>query len=118
MSKIIYVEDDPDTAETVKTVLSMAGLKIDIAKTGKEGLKMILQGDYDLALIDIGLPDISGWQLFQEAKHKKTKFVFITALPVTDERMTEVEKAGISGFIPKPFDNKKLVATVKKLLKK
>ena len=45
MSKIIYVEDDPDTAETVKTVLSMAGLKIDIAKTGKEGLKMILQGD-------------------------------------------------------------------------
>jgi DNA-binding response OmpR family regulator len=116
MKKVIYVEDDRDTAEAVKLVLELAGYGVELAFCGREGLAKIQQKTYDLALLDIMMPDMSGWDLFQKVRTKKMKFAFLSALPVSDERFKELKKAGISDYITKPFERKDLIARVKKMV--
>jgi len=118
MKKIIYVEDDSDTADAVKTILETAGYEIDLALCGRDGLRKIKRNKYDLALLDIMMPDMSGWDVFQKVKAKKgMKFAFLSALPVSEERMAELKKSGIADYITKPFNKKELLERVKKILK-
>jgi len=118
MKKILYVEDNEDTAEAVKIILTKAGFKTEIAAYGKDGLAKA-KNKFDLILIDIMLPDMSGWDLFLKLKKNKVKakFVFLSAIPVSAERMAELKKAGISGYITKPFEKKDLISRIKKILK-
>ena len=114
--KIIYVEDDKDTAEVAKTILEIGGYDVDLAFNGAEGLKKIMSSDYDLALLDIMMPDMSGWDLYQKVKGKKMKFAFLSALPVSGERLKELKKQGISDYITKPFTKNELIERVKKII--
>lgn len=118
MSKILYVEDNQDTAEAVQIILSANGLETDIASSGKQALKMIKEG-YDLYLLDIMLPDMSGWDIFQSLQKEKVKgkAMFLSAIPVSSERMDELKKAGVVDYVTKPFDNEDLINRVKKALK-
>ena len=111
------MEDDKDTAEVIKTILEIGGYNVDLAFSGKEGLAKIKSNDYDLALLDIMMPDMSGWDLYQKVKGKNTKFAFLSALPVSSERFDELKKAGLSDYITKPFTKKSLLERVGKILK-
>jgi two-component system, OmpR family, response regulator VicR len=116
MKKVIYVEDDRDTAESVKLVLEKAGYVVELAFNGREALMKIPRGGFDLALMDIMMSDMSGWDLFQKIRTKKMKFAFLSALPISDERLKELHKVGISDYITKPFDGKDLIARVKSMV--
>ena len=118
MKKILYVEDNEDTAEAVKIILTKAGFKAKIACCGKDGLKVAKDG-FDLILLDIMLPDMSGWDVFQKLKKNgvKSKYAFLSAIPVSKERMKELKKAGVSEYITKPFEKNDLIKRVKKILK-
>ncbi len=118
MKKILYVEDNEDTAEAVKLILNNAGFKTDIAPSGKEGIKMVKDGNYDLILLDIMLPDMSGWDVFLKLKKNKVKakYAFLSAIPVSTERMVELRKAGVSDYITKPFEKNDLISRVKDML--
>jgi len=117
MKKILYIEDNLDTAEAVKIILSNAGYEIETAPNGKEGLKKVESG-FDLILLDIMLPDMSGWDIFATLSNKgvKAKFAFLSAIPVSSERMAELKKAGVSDYITKPFAKTDLLNRVKKMI--
>ena len=117
--KILYVEDNEDTAEAVQVILNHAGFKTDIAFSGKEGLKNVKKKDYDLILLDIMLPDMSGWDIFTKLKKEdvKSKYAFLSAIPVSTERMKELKKSGVSDYITKPFEKDDLIKRIKKILK-
>ena len=116
MKKILYVEDNKDTAGAVKTILANAGFEVDIAFSGKEGIKKA-EKSFDLILLDIMLPDMSGWDIFSKLNAKvKTKFAFLSAIPVSKERMEELKKAGVSDYITKPFTKDDLVNRIKRLI--
>jgi len=117
MKKILYVEDNEDTADAVKIILTNAGFKTEIALSGKEGIKKAGK-EFDLILLDIMLPDMSGWDIFTRLKKNKVnaKYAFLSAIPVSAERMKELKKAGISDYITKPFVKDDLVARVKEML--
>lgn len=117
MKKILYVEDDEDTADAAKMILELAGFKVDVAFTGKAGLHMIAHNSYDLVLLDIMMPDMSGWDLFQKVKSVPMKFAFLSALPVSNERLAQLKKAGLSDYIMKPFSKESLTKSVKALVK-
>jgi len=119
MKKILYIEDNEDTAEAVKLILNHAGFQTEIATTGKEGLKKAKKKKFDLILLDIMLPDMSGWDIFTKLKKEKVKakYAFLSAIPVSKERMRELKKAGVSDYITKPFEKKDLINRVKKMLK-
>lgn len=116
MKKIIYVEDDEDTAAVVKLIIEKAGHKVEIALCGKDAVGKIREKDYDLALLDIMLPDISGWEVYEQVKDKKMKFAVISALPVTNRKREELMKSGISDYIIKPFTKKDLIKRIKSIL--
>ena len=117
MKKILYVEDNLDTANAVKIMLSKAGYEIETAKNGKEGIEKAKKG-YDLYLLDIMLPDMSGWDIFAKLHKdiKGAKYAFLSAIPVSSERLAELKKSGVSDYITKPFTKEKLIESVKKII--
>jgi len=117
--KILYVEDHEDTAEAVKMMLENAGFEADISLSGKEGLLKARKKNYDLILLDIMLPDMSGWDIFQTLKERKnkSKYIFLSVIPVSSERMIELKKSGVSDYITKPFRKDDLIERVKKTIK-
>ena len=119
MSKILYVEDNPDTANAVKIILSGVGFEVDLAATGTDGLKMIDQNKYDLILLDVMLPDMSGWDIYGRVHTKvASKYAFLSAIPVSSERMQQLSKEGVSDYIIKPFVKADLIARIRKILPK
>jgi DNA-binding response OmpR family regulator len=115
--KILYIEDNRDTAEAVKIILDSAGFETELAFTGRDGLRKV--GKYfDLILLDIMLPDMSGWDVFTKLKKiNGFKYVFLSVIPVSAERMRELKKAGVSDYITKPFKKSDLIARLNKVLK-
>jgi DNA-binding response OmpR family regulator len=117
MAKILYIEDNRDTAVAVKTILTNAGFKTEVAYSGKEGLKQVKNG-FDIILLDIMLPDMSGWDIFAKLKSMgiKAKFAFLSAIPVSSDRIKELNEAGVSDYITKPFSKEDLIERVKKMI--
>ena len=117
MARIIYVEDEPDTAEAVKQILEMAGHEVDTAATGSEGLAKLRSRKYELALLDIMLPDMSGWEIFNQIKGKKVLVAFLSALPISGDRLAELTKSGLKDYIKKPFSQRDLTERVNHILR-
>jgi DNA-binding response OmpR family regulator len=117
MVKILYVEDHADTREAVKLILKNSGFDTQVASSGKEAL-VKTKDPFDLILLDIMLPDMSGWDIFANlaSKNIKSKFAFLSAIPISSERMIELKKAGVSDYITKPFTKSDLVERIKKII--
>jgi len=116
MKKILYVEDNVDTAEAVKILLENEGFQVHLAHTGKEGLKKI-DHSFNLCLLDIMLPDMSGWDIFTKLRELNGyEFVFISAIPISNERRIELKKVGVADYITKPFTKFQLTSCIKKVL--
>lgn len=116
--KILHVDDEPDTLKVVKTILEKAGFKVDSVESGKDALKEIKLDNYDLVVLDIMMPDMSGWDLFTRITEIKSEYniIFLTVLEVSESRLKELKEHGIKDYITKPFDRDDLVTRVKKVL--
>ncbi|MBW2984875.1 response regulator [Candidatus Woesearchaeota archaeon] len=116
MKKILYVEDNEDTAEVVKMILTHEGFQTNIALTGKEGIEKAKE-DFDLFLLDVMLPDMSGWDVFHKIKKKrcKGKCAFLSIVP-KPKKTEELKKMGVEDYILKPFTKDDLIKRVRKLL--
>lgn len=113
--KILYIEDNKDTADAVKIMLSKANYEVEIAASGKEGIKKSKEKKFDLVLLDVMLPDMSGWDIYEKIKGNG-KYAFLSAIPVSAERMQELKKEGVSDYITKPFTKQELLERVKKII--
>ncbi|MFH1065876.1 MAG: response regulator [Nanoarchaeota archaeon] len=114
---ILHIDDDPDTLSIVKDMLESGGFKIDSAHSGKEGLAMLQKNKYDFILLDVLMPDMSGWDIYQQIRKKgiRTKVAFLSAIECSKERMKKLKQEGVSDYIIKPIDPielKKRVATI------
>jgi len=119
MSLIMTVDNEPDTLTLVKTILEKKGHKVVTAQSGKECLKKIKEKKPDLVLLDIMMPDMSGWDVYQNIrkKDKKTKIAFLSVIEVSPERKKTLLKSGVSDYITKPFLPDDLVRKVNSILK-
>jgi len=116
--RILHVDDDADVLEVVKTILEKEGYEVVSVKDGTKALKKINLNNFDLLLLDIMMPDMSGWDLFSRiVKVKSTyKVIFLTVLEISGVRLKELKKHGIQGYISKPFKRDDLVRKVKKTI--
>lgn len=116
--RILLVDDEPDTLKVVKTILEKAGFEVICAKGGKSALKQIDLNGFNLVLLDIMMPDMSGWDLFTRISkiNPAYKFIFLTVLEVSEARLKQFKEYGIKDYITKPFDRNSLVARVKKAM--
>jgi len=120
MTTILVVEDNPSNMELVKDILIDLDFKVDLADNGKEAIEKMEEKVYDLVLMDIGLPDVSGVdvakQIWENPDYNGVPVVALTAYAMKGDR----EKFLADGFveyIPKPINVKEFMAAMKKYRK-
>lgn len=118
MKRILHVEDEKESAKICRAILEGAGYKVDRALSGRQGLKFLKKNDYDLALLDIRLPDMSAWEIYQKIKNKSVKFALLSSLTISDERRKALRKSGLHDYIVKPYRKKDLTERVHKIMRK
>ncbi len=116
---ILIVDDDKGTCETLKDILQEKGYKVETAKNGEEGMKKAGEKFFDVALIDIKLPDISGIQLLRKLKNisLRTIGIMITG-HASLQTSLEALKEGAYAYIMKPLDMDEVISKVDDAIKK
>lgn len=116
--RILHVDDEEDTLKVVKTILEKAEFEVTSVINGASALKEVNLDGYDLIILDIMMPDMSGWDLFTRIGKIKPdyKVIFLSVLEVSSEKLNEFKNNGIRDYIKKPFDKDDLVNRVKKVI--
>lgn len=120
-SKTILVVDDSNVLlKTVKESLESKGFHVITALNGPEAITKLKKSKVDLALIDIIMPGMSGFDLTakirEDKRLKKLKIAFLTILNFSKNQRESLRKYNILDYIQKPFDNKDLINRVKKMV--
>lgn len=118
MNNILYVEDDLSLIDGLKYTLETSGYMIDISRTVKEALTLFRQSQYDLLLLDVTLPDGTGFDICREVRKLSTvPIIFLTA---SDEEISIVRGLDMGGddYITKPFKLNELLSRIKALLRR
>ena len=117
--KILIVEDEPKTGDYMKKGLQEAGFAVDLARSGTDGLHLATSGDYDLVVLDVMLPELSGWELLQNMRNQgyDLPVLFLTARDDVEDRVRGLE-LGADDYLVKPFAFSELLARVRTLLRR
>jgi CheY-like chemotaxis protein len=106
--KILIIDDNNDVLRLLEVLMNSTGQDVDIADNGIQGLEMILNNKYDLILLDITMPEFSGFsvvdKLAADNKLVKNKILFFTAASVTDLELEKWYKLGVKGCLRKPVE--------------
>src|SRR5215471_14521973 len=106
--KILVIDDEADIREGLELLLISEGYTVDTAQNGREGIHKLETATYDLALLDLMMPDMSGMDVLGEVRQRdcETPIFMITAYGSV-ERAVEAIKAGANDYFSKPWDNEK-----------
>lgn len=117
-AKILIVDDDESIRNTVKIILEDEGYIVDLAGTGNEAIKMTQKMAYNVALLDIRLPDMEGVELLKLIKDNvpRTRKIMVTGYPSMQSAITALNK-NADAYLVKPVDVEKLLNTVKDQLR-
>ena len=118
-ARILVVDDDENIRKVLMRILEDEGYMVDTAKTGKEAVEKSRTKFYNLALIDIRLPDMEGVELLTKIRDTTPKMrkIIITGYPTLRNAIEAVNK-GADAYIVKPFDMDKALNVIKEQLKK
>ena len=116
--KLLVIEDEQSTASYLRQGLSEHGFVVDVAANGTDGAHLALTGNYDLVLLDVMLPDHSGWEIMKDLRARKdTPVLFLTARDKVDDRVRGFDLGG-DDYLVKPFAFSELLARVRALLRR
>lgn len=117
MAEILIVEDDENTARMIEATLSMVGYRCDGCEDGSEAVRRILEGSYDLILLDVMLPGMDGFEILTKIKNKGTPVIFLTALQDVGDKVKGL-RLGAEDYIVKPFEAVELLARIEVVLRR
>jgi DNA-binding NtrC family response regulator len=117
-AKIIIVDDDENIRKTMKAILEDEGYIVDLATSGNEAIKMTQHTAYNIALLDIRLPDMEGVELLKLIKDNvpKTRKIMVTGYPSMQNAITALNK-NADAYLVKPVNVEKLLDTVREQLR-
>lgn len=117
--RLLIVEDDRKLAEFVARGLRAERFAVDIAADGREGQRYLDAYPYDLLILDLMLPQLSGGELLRRVRQTQSQLpvLVLTARDATDDKVRHFE-AGADDYLTKPFDFAELVVRVKALLRR
>ncbi|MEZ2720605.1 heavy metal response regulator transcription factor [Paenalcaligenes hominis] len=117
--KILVVEDEIKTGDYIRQGLEESGFRVDLARTGLDGQHLALTGSYDLIVLDVMLPDVSGWRIVESLRDVKASIpvLFLTARDSVEDRVKGLE-LGADDYLVKPFAFSEFVARVRTLLRR
>ena len=117
-ASILIVDDNEGILETLSAILEEKGYDTDTAKNGREAIEKSKKNVYDLALLDIKLPDMEGTELLTKMKETKPKMVKVMITGYASlENAVEALNLGADGYITKPVDLENLLRVINEKLK-
>jgi DNA-binding response OmpR family regulator len=114
MTRILIVEDEDRIASFLRKGLHSNGYSASVAGTGEEALTLVRTGDFDLTILDLGLPDIDGVEVLQRirARDRSMPVIVLTARDAVPDRVSGLE-GGADDYVTKPFSFEELLARIR-----
>jgi DNA-binding response OmpR family regulator len=119
MTKILIVEDEVAMLKGLQDNLEYEGYKVDTASNGADGLQKLLTNTYNLAILDVMMPEMSGFDVCKAARSKgiKTPVIMLTAKAEEIDKVLGLE-LGADDYITKPFSLRELLARIRAILRR
>lgn len=118
--KIVCIEDDPEMIDLVKLILTRKGYDVTGATNGPDGLDAVKQVKPDLVLLDLMMPDMDGWEVFQRMRSdedtKDVPVIVVTAKAQSIDKVLGLHIAKVDDYITKPFGPSELLSSVLRVL--
>jgi two-component system response regulator VicR len=118
---ILCIEDESEMIDLMRLILGRRGYEVRGATSGMDGLKLIREEKPDLILLDLMMPEMDGWEVYQQIKaDEKTRdipVIVVTAKAQSIDRVLGLHIAKVDDYIAKPFSPQELLNSVEKVLK-
>ncbi len=118
--KVVCIEDEPEMIELIKLILGRRDFELIGAVGGREGLGTVRKIKPDLVLLDLMMPDMDGWEVYQQIKAdeelRDIPVIVVTAKAQSIDRVLGLHIAKVDDYVTKPFGPQELLASVKKVL--
>lgn len=117
--RILLVEDDPTTAKSIELMLTHANLNVYSTDLGEEGIDLAKLYDYDLILLDLGLPDMNGHEVLRQLRMARieTPILILSGADDTDNKIKGFG-FGADDYLTKPFHREELVARIHAIIRR
>ena len=117
--RILLVEDDPTTAQSIELMLKSSGMVVDTTGLGEDGLEISRLYDYDLIVLDIMLPDIDGYEFLRRLRSARTEtpVLILSGLGESEQKVKGLG-VGADDYLTKPFDKDELVARIQAIVRR
>jgi DNA-binding response OmpR family regulator len=117
-ARVLLIEDDEGIARLVVTLLSRAGFEVLRADDGRGGLRKVHEAKPDVVLLDVGLPELDGWEVLERLRDiSEVPVLMLTARTDSTDKVRGL-RGGADDYLTKPFDNGELLARVEALLRR
>jgi two-component system, OmpR family, response regulator VicR len=116
----VYIEDEQEMIDLVKLILSRKHFEVIGANGGREGLDAVRKNSPDVILLDLMMPDMDGWEVYQQLKADENTrdipVIVITAKAQNIDKVLALHIAKVDDYIPKPFTPKDLLDSIERVL--
>ncbi|HEY5270666.1 MAG TPA: response regulator [Anaerolineales bacterium] len=117
---ILCIEDDQEMIDLIRLILRRSGFEIRGANSGKEGLEIIRKDHPDLVLLDLMMPEMDGWEVYQQMKAdeatKNIPVIVVTAKAQSIDKVLGLHIAKVDDYIAKPFSPQELSTSIDNVL--
>jgi DNA-binding response OmpR family regulator len=117
---VVCIEDEPEMVDLIKLILGRKGFELIGAMGGREGLDAIRRVKPDLVLLDLMMPDMDGWEVYQQIKAddelKRIPVIVVTAKAQSIDKVLGLHIAKVDDYVTKPFGPQELLQSVEKVL--
>ena len=118
--RILCIEDEPEMIDLIRLILVRRGFEVSGATGGKEGLSAVRENLPDLVLLDLMMPDMDGWEVYQQMKADESTrhipVIVVTARAQSIDKVLGLHIAKVDDYIAKPFSPQELLNSVEKVL--
>jgi two-component system response regulator VicR len=118
--RVVCIEDEPEMIDLVRLILGRKGFDVIGANGGIEGLEVVKAEKPDLVLLDLMMPDMDGWEVYQQLKAdpvlSEIPVVVVTAKAQSIDKVLGLHIAKVDDYITKPFGPQELLESVEKIL--
>ncbi len=117
--QILCIEDEPEMIDLIRLILSRRGFEVSGAAGGTAGLKAVREQLPDLVLLDLMMPDMDGWEVYQQMKAEESTrhipVIVVTAKAQSIDKVLGLHIAKVDDYIAKPFSPQDLLTAVEKV---
>jgi DNA-binding response OmpR family regulator len=119
-TKVVCIEDEPEMIDLVKLILGRKGFDLTGAMGGREGLEVVRRVKPDLVLLDLMMPDMDGWEVYQQMKADQELMdipvIVVTAKAQSIDKVLGLHIAKVDDYVTKPFGPQELLQSIDRVL--